>query len=428
MRLPLLMVPALLLAGCSTISSWFGSEKDPHPPVELQNPAPTGNITSVWQERVGKGMDEQQAKLVPALHEGRLYVADHQGRIEVRDARSGSLIWTKSTQLPFSGGPGVGEDLVLLGTSGGELVALSAADGEERWRAPLASEILSIPRIRTGIVIAYTLDGSVYALDAKSGARRWDYRRPTPVLTLRGMSSPVLAGRNVIVGFPDGKLVNLELETGAPLWELTITPPIGRTELERMVDIDADPVVVGSTIFVVTFQGDLAAINGPTASVVWRHPLSSYAGMAVDNRYIYVTDAKDHAWAIDIGSGGTVWKQHQFTYRHLTAPAVLGDSILVGDLEGYVHLLSAEDGSVLARKRLTKAPISQQPQVSDGVAYVYADDGTLAALTAGGAISVPESKATGSPARAETAPAVDAGQTASEEMKVKLESEAAEPR
>lgn len=382
---------ALLLGGCSYIP-WFGGDKDPHPPAELQEITPSAALNVLWQGEVSEGTAGQQVKLIPVVHEGRVYVADLEGRIEALSARDGSVIWKRDTGLPFSGGPGLGEGLLLLGNSNGELAAFDSSDGTERWKVPLSSEILSVPRIRSGLVIAYTLDGTVYALNAKDGARVWDQRRPTPVLTLRGMSSPVIADTGVIVGFSDGRLAKLDLGNGVPLWELTVTPPIGRTELERVVDIDADPVLLGSTLYVVTFQGDLAAVNEPSGTVVWRQPLSSHAGLAVDSRYIYVTDAKDHVWAVDTATGGSVWKQDQFTYRLLTAPAVLGDTLLVGDLEGYVHLLSAEDGSVLARKRITKARISQQPQVADGVAYVYADDGTLAALTVGGAPSPAEKK------------------------------------
>jgi len=383
--LAIALVSALLLSGCGMLD-WFTSEKDPHPPAELRNLTPTASLTALWQTQVSKGTEGRQLKLVPALESGRLYVADAEGQIQALDTRSGSLLWKQSTKLRFSSGPGLGEGLLLLGTSRGELVALDASDGSERWRALLQSEILSVPGIRSGMVVVPTLDGSVYGLDARDGTRRWDYRRPMPVLTLRGMSSPVIAGDNAIVGFADGKLVNLEIATGAPLWELIITPPVGRTELDRMVDIDADPVVVGGTIYVAAFQGDLAAINATDGSVVWRKAISSHVGLAASPRALFIADDKDHVLAVDSANGGTLWKQAELNYRRLTAPALMGDLVLVGDVEGYVHALATEDGQIRARMRITKAGISDRPQVVDGVAYVYADDGTLAALTAGGAL------------------------------------------
>lgn len=381
-----LVLPALLLSGCGMFD-WFAGEKDPHPPVELGKLEPTLSLSTLWQAQVSKGTEGRQLKLVPAVQEGRVYVADAEGRLQALDARSGTQLWKQETKHRFSSGPGVGEGLLLLGTSQGELVAFDSSDGTERWKTRLASEILSVPRVGAGVVVATTLDGSVYALNGADGARRWDYRRPMPVLTLRGMSNPVIAEGSVIVGFADGKLVKLELDKGAPLWELIVTPPVGRTELDRMVDIDADPLVVGSTIYVVAFQGDLAAIKAEDGTVIWRHPLSSSAGLTVGSRALYVTDAKSHVFAVDAQSGASLWKRPDFSYRRLTAPALLGELLLVGDFEGYLHGLAAADGGVVARTRLTKAGISQPPQVVEGVAYIYADDGTLAAITAGGAFS-----------------------------------------
>ncbi len=381
-----LILPALLLSGCGMLD-WLASEKDPHPPVELGKLTPTLSLSVLWQSQVSKGSEGRQLKLVPTVQEGRVYVADAGGSLQALDARTGTQIWKQETKHRFSSGPGIGDGLLLLGTNRGELVAFDSTDGAERWKTRLASEILSVPRIRSGVVVTSTLDGSVYALNGADGAPRWDYRRPMPVLTLRGMSSPVIAEASAIVGFADGRLVKLELDNGAPQWELIITPPVGRTELDRMVDIDADPLVAGDTLYVVAFQGDLAAIKASDGTVVWRQPLSSSAGLAAGTRALYVTDAKSHVVAVDAQNGASLWKQKDFSYRRLTAPALLGEVLLVGDLEGYLHGLATADGQVVARTRLTKASISQPPQVVDGVAYVYADDGTLAALTTGGPLT-----------------------------------------
>lgn len=391
-----LLLSALLLSGCGMFD-WIAGETDPHPPVELGKLTPTLGLTTLWQTQVSKGNKGRQLKLVPALHAGKVFVADVEGRLQALDARSGTLIWKQETKHHFNSGPGVGDGLLVLGTRQGEVVAYDSNDGTERWRTPLASEILAVPRIASGIVVAPAIDGSVYGLNAGDGARRWEYRRPMPVLTLRGMSSPVITGNTVVLGFADGKLVSLELDSGTPLWELIITPPVGRTELDRMVDIDADPLMSGTTLYVVAFQGDLAAINVSDGAVIWRRPLSSSAGLTAAAQALYVTDAKSHVIAVDSQNGDTLWKQPQFSYRRLTAPALVDEVLLVGDFEGYLHGLAVGDGAVRARTRITKASISQPPQVADGVAYVYADDGTLAALRVGTTTLQAEAPATPSP-------------------------------
>lgn len=385
-----LLLPTLFLGGCGMFD-WIAGETDPHPPVALGQLTPTLSLTTLWQMKIANGSEGRQLKLVPTLHEGRVFVADAGGQLQALEARSGALIWKQETKHHFTSGPAVGEGLLALGTRQGEVVAFDSGSGTELWKTTLSSEILSVPRIASGILVVPSIDGSVYGLNAGDGSRRWDYRRPMPVLTLRGMSNPVIIDGNAILGFADGKLVSLDLDTGIPLWELIVTPPVGRTELDRMVDIDADPAVAGSTLYVVAYQGDLAAINTANGTALWRHPLSSSAGLAVGAGALYVTDAKSHVIAVDSQNGESLWKQQQFSYRRLTAPAILGEVLLVGDTEGYLHGLATSDGVPRARTRITKSPISQPPQVADGVAYVYADDGTLAALTTGSTLTPPAS-------------------------------------
>lgn len=384
LRLSSLLLP-MLLTGCSSLSwmgDWFGSDNNEEPPAELVDFVATRSMQRVWGADVGQGAGGQDLRLVPRLEGDRIFAADRTGLVEALDALTGSTVWRVERELSVSGGPGSGEGLVLLGTSDAKVVALDEATGDEVWRSRVSSEVLSVPQIAQGLVVVHTIDGTVTALAASDGERRWIYQRAVPTLTLRGGSTPFIYGATVICGFAGGKLVALDLLTGKLVWEASVTAPSGRSELERMVDIDADPVLADGVVYATTYQGDLAAVGAETGVVLWRRKLSSYAGLSADWRRIYVTDSADTVWAIDNLNGAALWKQRQMHGRRLTAPAILGDYLLVGDFEGYLHLLSTEDGSLAARIRIGDGPISSKPRVADETAYVLGDEGVLAAIRA----------------------------------------------
>ncbi len=386
LRLMLLRGPLLglltLLNGCSSvplIGGWFeGSSEEP--PAELTEFVPEIQVRTLWKVQVGDGVDKQRVNLLPFLDYGRLYVADREGLVEAFDIETGQLVWKTEQNKALSAGPGVGEGLVLLGTSDAEILALSEESGELQWTTRVSSEVLSVPRVARGIVVVQTIDDKVTGLDAENGETLWVYQRAVPTLTLRGSSSPAISSGAAFCGFASGKLVALELETGRPVWETTVTSPSGRSELERMVDVDTDPVIEGGVIYVGTFQGDLAAVSEMTGVVLWRRELSVYAGVSADWRRVYATDSSDQVWAMDAESAAAIWKQDLFRGRRLTAPGIVEDYLAVGDFEGYVHWLAQDDGRVVARSQVGGEPITLKPQVLDGVLYVYSDNGELAAL------------------------------------------------
>ena len=371
----------VLLSGCA-MPDFFSSAGDADPPAELVDFEPTLKVKTLWSRSIGEGSAEQRINLVPYVYQGRVFVVDHIGEVQALDVTSGEAVWRVETDLAISAGPGVGDGLVVLGTRDAGVVALDETNGEQLWRARVSSEVLSVPKAAEGIVVVQTIDGKVAGLDALTGERRWLYQRSVPVLTLRGSSSPVIDGLQVITGFASGKLVALNLINGKLLWEVSITAPTGRSELERMVDLDGDPVIRDGVVYVATFQGDLAAITADTGVVLWRRDVSSYAGMSVDWRYVYLTDVEDSVWAFDPGNGSAVWRQKELHGRRLTAPALLDDYILIGDFEGYVHWLHAEDGRMVARNRVGDEAIRARPSVVLDTAYVYNEEGELAALTA----------------------------------------------
>lgn len=390
---PVILISLLTsgLSGCGMFQSlpWLGGDEDPTPPTELVDFVQEVGLDVLWSNRATKGGDGRRMHLVPAFGNGRLYVGDVRGLVVSLDAATGQILWERETGLDISAGPALERDQLIVGTIGGEVVALSANDGREIWRATVGSEVLSSPRYSgDGTVIVHTLDDSIHGLDASNGAESWRINYPAPPLTLRGSSTPAVTPGGVLVGLSGGKLVKLDPADGAPIWEVTITPPRGRSELARIADIDADPVVVGAVVFVGTYNGDLAAVDVASGAVLWRRQLSSYAGLAANENDLFVTDSTDQIWGADPVTGAGRWKQERLRYRQLTAPALIGNLIAVGDLEGYIHLLAQSDGRLMGRTRITKkGVIDATPLVSGNRLFVYANDGTLTALTTGSAPS-----------------------------------------
>jgi len=371
---------ALLLGGCSTISDWVSSP-EVEPPAELTEITEQVRARTLWNRDIGAGAAAQDLRLAPLHHQGRLYAASADGRVTALNAADGSVAWSVELDVPASGGPGVGEELVLIGTSDAEVIALARADGAQRWRAGVSSEVLATPVAAFGRVVVRTIDGKVIGLDAASGEQKWIYERDIPVLTLRGTSSPVIRGSGVLCGMAGGKLVALDISSGEVLWDATVTVPSGRSELERLADIDGDPLPADGVVYVATYQGEVAALGEGSGSLLWRRKFSSYSGMAADRYNVYAADAEGVVWALNADNGSALWRQEALRNRELSDVAVLGEVVAVGDLEGYVHFLSSQDGSLVGRTRVGNAPIRNGLLVVDATLYVQGGDGELEALS-----------------------------------------------
>jgi len=379
MRILTIPLLALAVAGCGAL----GFKR---PGGELTELKPISNrfeAKTLWKTSL-KGMNrEQRLSLLPVVSDGRVYIADPSGRVQALNAGNGQSLWSTETRLPLSGGPGVGDGLVVAGSSEGELVALDAASGSERWRAQVKSEVLSIPAAASGVVVVHTSDDKIYGFGARDGALLWGYSKPIPSLTLQGSSSPVIEGRQVLCGLASGKLTALDLMDGRLLWEASVAIPGGRSELDRMVDIDGTPLLLSGIAFVATFQGNLAAVDSVSGGVFWRRAFSTTSGLNTDRRRLYASDAQDRVHAINPRDGASAWTQGELAGRRITGPALAGDQLVVGDAGGYLHWLAAEDGRLLARSRLGSSGIAATPVVKDGVVYVLDESGDLFAVSPG---------------------------------------------
>jgi outer membrane protein assembly factor BamB len=374
-----------LLAGCSTMSSWFdgilGGEDNSEPPAPLTEIENSVTLTKLWSKNIGVGHNEQFVNLAPAVDDDRLYIADRKGRVVALNAENGKEFWTVQTGAALSAGPAAGSDLVLLGSSDAEVIALNSADGSLRWKVEVSSEVLSQPRLDLDRVIVQTADGSIAGLDVENGQQVWINDRTVPVLTLRGSSTPAVELGLVVAGFSTGKLTALSAEKGFVVWEKSIAVPQGRSELERIVDIDGSPVIAGGAVYVTTYQGRIARLDMQDGSTAWERDMSSSNGLGVDFSQVYVTDDKSNVWALSRNTGASEWKLDALANRGLTAPEPFGDYVVVGDAEGYVHLLSRYDGHIAARVELDNKGVSARPLVVGDTLYVYGNSGKLAAFS-----------------------------------------------
>ena len=382
-RLLFVSLLAIILSGCGSMAdptTWFGDDAVEVQPEELVDFNQELNVKTLWKQDIGSGSGDKRLKLVPRIDNGRVFAADSEGVVQALDAVSGKKIWSVNLELPLSGGPGSGEGLVIVGTSDGEIVALDESSGEERWRSQVSSEVLSVPAAGLGVVVVHTIDGKLFGLNVSDGKQRWLYSLTVPVLTLRGSSSPVISGTTVYCGFAGGKLVALDLSTGVTQWEISITAPSGRSELERMVDIDGDPLVNNGVVYVSTYQGEVAAVGEYTGTLMWRRKLSSYNEVSADWRHLYVTDEIGQVWGINPDNGAAMWKQSKLLNRKLSAPATVDGYVVVGDFDGYLHWLSHSDGRMVARTRVGGESITAAPKMANGIVYVLGDGGDLAAV------------------------------------------------
>ena len=360
-RLVLLLTFSVALGGCSWITSYFSGDDNAVPPRELTELKNEINITRVWSLNAGQGTGEQLIRLQPVIVGDSVYVATRDGHINRYKLADGKLLQEIKTGNKLSAGPGVGFGLLVVGTRNAEVQAYSMKTGKQVWSVPVSSEVLSVPAITGNRIIIRTSDGRLTALAIKDGKKVWDLYKREPALTLRGTSRPVAVGDNVFSGFDNGQLVSVNLQNGRQNWRRRIAVPSGRTELERIVDLDADPVVSNGVIYVAAYQGHLAAINLADGQLIWQRDLSSYAGMVVDGVRLFVTDDSSQVLSIHTRNGASLWRQDKLKWRSLTAPVVHGSYVIAGDFEGYLHWMDRKDGHLVARTRGDTSGFSVAP-------------------------------------------------------------------
>lgn len=349
------------------------------PPAPLPEFQPTAEVTQEWSADTGAGTKDFLG-LVPAVGDATVYAAGAKGRVSAFAADTGRRKWRTDLDVPVGGAVGLGAGLVAVGTRNGQVIALARDSGRKLWTATVSSEVLAPPAVGDGIVVAQSVDGRLFGLAAADGKRVWEYERSEPALSLRGTGAPVLAGDTVLAGFASGRIAALHAEDGRVLWEATVAQPRGSNEIERLVDVDGSPLVTADAIYAASYQGKLVSINPRNGNIIWSRDASTYTGIASDDKNVYLTNDRGYVLAFDRHSGASVWRQEALHGRRLNAPVVDGDTVVVGDYEGYVHWLARDDGHFVARYEAGSSAIRVRGVVAGATLFVAEISGTLSAL------------------------------------------------
>lgn len=379
LRLPGLVLGTVLLAGCSTISGWFDRDDEANAPAALTEYAPTVAVTPLWSASVGDGEGRTGTRTGPAIADGRVYATGLEGGVRAFDLQSGAPAWhVPAEDLRLAAGPGVGDGLVVVGGLDGVVLALDAATGAERWRGEVNAEVTAPPAVGQGAVLVRSNDGRITAFDAASGERRWFWSTQAPPLTVRGADTPILGPGYVFTGNDDGSLVALGLQDGRVLWSLPVAQQEGRSELERLADVDGTPVLDGTTLYASSYREQTVAVDAPTGRPLWEEDHGSAARIGVSADKVVVADRNGIVWGLDKATGASIWQQDALARRKLGGVAIHGDHAVVGDLEGFLHWLQLSDGALAARVDAGEA-IRGAPRVADGILVVQDIEGRVSA-------------------------------------------------
>lgn len=348
----------------------------------------------LWSRGVGDGVSDYFSRIKPTVAYGKVFSASRNGETIAFDVANGDTLWStdigaiqhetgffdsKKSAL-LNGGPVAGSNKVFIGSENGQVFALDANTGDLSWQAKVKGEVINAPALDSGYIVVNTSSGIMKAFDVETGEDRWQVEQDVPPLTLRGISAPVISAGGVIVGTASGAVTVFLLEKGQRGWTAEIGEATGTTELERVVDVDANPLVFGDKVYSVSSRGNLVALEIRSGRILWKRQYSSYRQLSISGNTLFLTDVKGHVYAIDRNTGLERWSQLALTNRGVTGPAVVGDYIVVGDFEGYLHWINQESGEIVARYQVDSSGVYSTPTVADGVLYSQSRDGDLKAI------------------------------------------------
>ncbi|WP_413516990.1 outer membrane protein assembly factor BamB [Photobacterium phosphoreum] len=365
---------ALAVAIAVSVLSGCASEVDSIHMAPLPKVDNTFTPKTDWSRSVGDGVSGYYSKLTPVVSQGKIFVADRNGLVEALDPNNGKVLWKndleKDTRVKISGGLVLAEGKIFMGTENADVIVLDAETGKEVWRAKVAGEVLSKPLVDNGIVVVNTSSGVLEALNADTGKSKWQISNEIPTLTLRGTSSPVAISGGVFWGLSNGRLEGAILNDGRVLWQQAISIPKGSTEIDRLVDVDAAPVISGDRLYAIGYNGSLVSIDLRSGQIAWKRNYSSATNFVVDGNELFLVTAKDHIVAVDARSGTELWQNKDLQYRQLSAPAVIDGYLVMGDAEGYLHWLDTQSGEFVSQESIDGSGIAVPPVALDDNGFI----------------------------------------------------------
>ncbi|EJM99793.1 outer membrane protein assembly factor BamB [Herbaspirillum sp. YR522] len=350
------------LSGCA----WFSGKKDPNPPAPLVEFAQKLRVKTAWNVSVGKAGN---FNFTPAYAAGSVFAAGADGSLVRINAQTGQTVWRVRNEIPLTAGVGTdGSTVVVVGEKG--MIQAYDGAGKPTWKAQASSEVLSAPAVGEGLVVVRSIDNRVTAYDADNGTRRWMVQRNVPSLTLRNAPGIVIGSQTAFVALPGGRLSALALNNGGPRWEVPVGDPRGTTELERISDVSGVPALGLRDICAVAYQGRIGCFDLLNGNVRWIKDFSSDVGVTLDDSNVYAADVGGVVTEFARDTGAVVWRNERLKNRQLSSPIATSRAVAVGDFEGYIHFLSREDGTFVARVSSDGSPI-QAPPVNAGETVVF---------------------------------------------------------
>ena len=360
-----------VLSSCSSLSSlkFWGDDEEEEGPEELYSIQDNRTLEREWS--VSNNNELTYGRLIPVIYEGKVFYINSAGYLSSIDLDSGEILWSKNTQDVVSSGLDVNFKTISYGTLDGSIVALDFQDGSELWRSAISSESLSPPANSGSHVIIQTVDGRIAGYDLKSGKQEWFHQTVLPTLTLRGTSRPIIDQGFIFTGFASGKIAMIYPDSGAIRLELPITLNEGKSELERIIDIDGRSIIVNDLLIAASYQGNITAINLRDGRPAWQEELSSFKDLTSNGNRVIAVDEKSILKAFGTATGAIIWDQKDLKLRKLTSPASISNLIAVGDYDGYVHLLNAQSGNFEGREKVSRNPITEI--ISNGNSLLVVD-------------------------------------------------------
>jgi len=371
-RLSIVFLLGVLLAAC-------GSPSNVDSPVELKSYKKLYRIDVSWQKNVGS-MANSGGRMRAAAYDGSIFVIDDAGKVSSLNADTGKLNWNTNLEKRVSTGITVGDSLLAFATRDGEVITVSASDGSMVWTANVLGAVLSVPAIGNGMVYVQTEDGRVVALSEHDGKVAWTLERTVPTLSLRGDSGLIYAQGLLVAGFANGHVVGIDSRNGRAIWDRVVSYPVGRSDVDRISDVDAPPVIVDFRLFAVSYQGKIIAMDLRTGQVLWTRPMSAYLPVSADDRNLYIVNDEGVVLAVNQASGANVWVQNDLRHRISTGPLVQGGKIILGDKEGYIHILDSSNGVISGRYSGDGSMILSHLVVGERI-YSLTEKGQLLAYT-----------------------------------------------